>query len=172
MGGWRVRWSNATWCSHGRTACWICTIHITILCSLTNTVVTPLQGWAPTARPGVGVALVLILVVWGELGVSRACDLRSFPQASEVGPRDAAAASVRGGVRPRGGAPRGLSRAVGRGLKEVNENPKLNEQQGNTFPFHLRCPKMSQGLLGIFWTDSQLRRFPFQRLLMRKENSQ
>ena len=61
-------------------------------------------------------ALVLILVVWGELGVSRACDLRSFPQASEVGPRDAAAASVRGGVRPRGGAPRGLSRAVGWGL--------------------------------------------------------
>lgn len=56
--------------------------------------------------------------------------------------------------------------------KEVNENPKLNEQQGNTFPFHLRCPKMSQGLLGTFWTDSQLRRFPFQRLLMRKENSQ
>ena len=42
--------------------------------------------------------------------------LRLAEQASEVGPRDAAAASVRGGVRPRGGAPRGLSRAVGRGL--------------------------------------------------------
>lgn len=91
------------------------TIHITILCSLTNVVVTSFQGWAPTARPGVGVALVLILAVWGELGVFSACDLRSFQQASEVGPKDAAAASVRGRVRPRGGAPRGLSRAVGRG---------------------------------------------------------
>ena len=61
-------------------------------------------------------ALVLILAVSGELGVFRACDLRSFQQASEVGLKDAAAASVRGGVRPRGGAPRGLSQAVGRGL--------------------------------------------------------
>lgn len=52
----------------------------------------------------------------GELGVFRACDLRSFQQASEVGLKDAAAVSVRGGVRSRGGAPRVLSRAVGRGL--------------------------------------------------------
>ena len=46
---------------------------------------------------------MLNLAVSGELGVFRACDLRSFQQASEVGLKDAAAASVRGGVRPEAG---------------------------------------------------------------------
>lgn len=55
--------------------------------------------------------------------------------------------------------------------KEVGGNSKPNTQEGNKFPFHLRSPKMSQGLMRASWTDSQIERFPFPRLLMRKENS-